>query len=190
MKEQSFENSLTQSHSTGEPLFDDEQTILTARPVVPLEQIDKKLKLKSRCFVAAAFVVAMLLGGATGLVSAYFKLREVTEPRVAQGETQAAFEEPLASRVPLALGDESNASLLPVPEEQAAKRVISKRVVRPRPVTRQTNDLVVSQPLSENEELWKIRQAVLIDEWQEQGRRRTERRERPRAERKRNATIN
>ncbi|HSE24666.1 MAG TPA: hypothetical protein VLB68_23585 [Pyrinomonadaceae bacterium] len=172
MKEQSSKNSLTPSDLTAEPLFDDEQTILTARPVVPLDQIDKKLKLKSRWFIAGAFVVAMLLGGASGLVSGYLKVKAVPEPRVAEGETQASFEEPLDSTVPVGLGEESNASLLPVPEEQAPKPVISKRVVRPRPVTRSTNDLVVSQPLSEDEELWRIRQAVLLEQWQGQGRRR------------------
>ena len=172
MKARSSKNSLTPSRSTGEPLFDDEQTILTARPVVPLEQIDKKVKLKSRWVIAVAFVVSMLLGGVSGLVSGYLKLKEVSELRVAEGETQAVVEEPPASTLPGEPGEESNASPVPVLEEQAPKPVISKRVIRPRAVTRLTNDLIVSQPLNEDEELGRIRQAVLLEQWQGQVRRR------------------
>ena len=172
MTEQACENSLAPSQPVGEPHFDDERTILTARPVVPLAQFDKKLKLRSRCFVAGAFALAMLLGGASGLLSAYFKLREVPEPGVAQVDvpTQAVHEEPLASTGPkVALTEESIASFLPtfpVLEDQRSRPVIPKRVVRPRPVTQSTNYSVTSQPLSEDEELSRIRQAVLIEELQ------------------------
>ena len=189
MKVQISENLVVLSQLAGEPHFDDERTILTARPVVPLDQIDRKLKPKRRWFVAGAFVVAMLLGGASGIISAYFKLREVPESPVAQVNvpTQAASEEPLASTVPeAALTEESNASFLPtlpVLEEQPSKLVIPKRVVRPRPVTRSTNHSVTPQPLSEDEDLRRIRQAVLIDELQGRRMRDAERRERRRPER-------
>ena len=183
MKEQAYENSFAPSQPASVPYFDDERTILTARPVVPLDQIDKKLKRKSRWFVAGAFAVAMLLGVASGLISAYFKLREVRESLVAQVDdpAQAASEDPVASAMPaVALSEESNASLLltsPLLEEQsAAKLVTPKRVVRPRPVKRSTNPSVTSQPLSEDEELSRIRQAVLIDEFQRRRIRGTERR--------------
>jgi len=182
MKEQAHKNSFAPSQPTSVPYFDDERTILTARPVVPLDQIDKKLKRKSRWFVAGAFAVAMLLGVASGLISAYFKLREVRESLVAQVDdpAQATSEDPVASAMPaVALSEESNASLLPVSpllEEQSAKLVTPKRVVRPRPVKRSTNPSVTSQPLSEDEELSRIRQAVLIDEFQRRRIRGTERR--------------
>jgi len=182
MKEQAHKNSFAPSQPTSVPYFDDERTILTARPVVPLDQIDKKLKRKSRWFVAGAFAVAMLLGVASGLISAYFKLREVRESLVAQVDdpAQAASEDQVASTVPeVALSEESNASLLltsPLLEEQPAKLVTPKRVVRPRPVKRSTNPSVTSQPLSEDEELSRIRQAVLIDEFQRRRIRGTERR--------------
>jgi len=124
----------------------------------------------------------MLLGVASGLISAYFKLREVRESLVAQVDdpAQAASEDPVASAMPaVALSEESNASLLPVSpllEEQPAKLATPKRVVRPRPVKRSTNPSVTSQPLSEDEELSRIRQAVLIDEFQRRRIRGTERR--------------
>src|SRR6185369_18169 len=105
-----FQKFANASRSTGAPLFDDEQTILRARPVVPLEQIDKKVKLKSRWVIAVAFVVSMLLGGVSGLVSGYLKLKEVSELRVAEGETQPVVEEPPASTLPGEPGEESNAS--------------------------------------------------------------------------------
>jgi hypothetical protein len=189
MQEPNSENLLTPPNLTGEPLFDDEQTILSARRVVPLERIDKKLKVKSRWFIASAFAVAISLGGASGLVSAYFKLKEVHELGVVEGETQAAFEVPLVATVPDgALNEESNASLLPVPDQQVHKLVISKRVVRPKAVTPRAPDWVISQPMSEDEELLRIRQAVLINDGKGQGRRRVEQRERPRSERKHSAT--
>jgi len=175
--------------SAGEPHFDDERTILMARQVVPLEQIDKKLKLKSSWFVAGAFAVAMLLGGASGLISAYFNLREVAESGVAQVDVplQAAPEESLASTVPkVGVSEGSNGGLLPtspVLEKQPSKLVIPKPIARPRPVTRGTDYSVAAQPLSEDQELWKIRQAVLIDEWQGRRMRGKERLERHRPER-------
>ena len=63
-----------------QPHFDDERTLLRARPVVPLEKIEAKVKHRRRWFLGSAFAVAMLLGAASALVSAYFKLRNASEP--------------------------------------------------------------------------------------------------------------
>jgi hypothetical protein len=186
MPEQDHDNLISTSDSTVEPHFDDEQTISTARPVVPLELLDEKLKPKRRWFVVWAFAVAILLGGASGLASAYFKLRNVPDSPVAQTES----DEPLASTVTTPnLNEERSASLSPVIEEPVAKLVLSKRVAKLRPVTRRINDSFKSQPLSEDEELLRIRQDVLVDEWQGQVKRRAERRDNLRSERKRNTMI-
>ena len=186
MPEQDHDNLLSPSDSTVEPHFDDEQTILTARPVVPLELLDEKLKPKRRLFVVWAFAVAILLGGASGLASAYFKLRNAPDLPVAQTES----DEPLASTVSEStLNEDRSASPSPVIEEPVAKLVLSKRVVKLRPVTRRINDSFKSQPLSEDEELLRIRQDILVDEWQGQVKRRAERRDNLRSERKRNTMI-
>ena len=186
MLEQDHDHLLSPSDSTGEPHFDDELTILTARPVVPLELLDEKLKPKGRWFVVWAFAVAILLGGASGLASAYFKLRNAPESPVAQAES----DEPLASTVTKpTLNEDRTASLSPVIEEPVAKLVLSKRVAKLRPVTRRINDSFKSQPLSEDEELLRIRQDVLVDEWQSQVKRRAERHDNLRSERQRNTMI-
>jgi hypothetical protein len=142
-----------------QPHFDEEFTQLSARPVVPLEKIDAKLKHRRRWFLGGAFAVAMLLGAASALVSAYLKLRNVPDP-----EIQAL-------------------SVLPVDPPIPTVEVISER---PKPKPRTTDktekrvaDLPVVQPrLSEKDELRRIRDAVLIDQWEERRERRAERRER------------
>src|SRR5215471_12004599 len=64
------------------PHFDDERTVSRARPVVSLEAIDDKAKHRRRWFLGGAFAVAMFLGGASALVSAYFKMRNVPDPEI------------------------------------------------------------------------------------------------------------
>lgn len=63
-----------------EPRFDDEKTVFSARPVVPLERIDAELKRRKRWFLGGAFALAMMLGAASALVTAYFKMRVVSTP--------------------------------------------------------------------------------------------------------------
>ncbi|HKV35530.1 MAG TPA: hypothetical protein VJP89_14435, partial [Pyrinomonadaceae bacterium] len=65
-----------------QPHFVDEVTTLTARPVVPLEEIDTKLKHRRRWFLGGAFAVAMVLGAASALISAYFKFRDIPDPEI------------------------------------------------------------------------------------------------------------
>ena len=66
-----------------QPHFDDELTVLAARPVVPLKQIDARVKHRRRWFLGGAFAVAMFLGAASALISAYFKFRNAPEPEIA-----------------------------------------------------------------------------------------------------------
>ena len=66
----------------GEPHFDDALTILKARQVVPLKQFDEMLQRK--WFLVGMFVLTMFLGAMSGLISAYFKLQEVSETPVFQ----------------------------------------------------------------------------------------------------------
>jgi hypothetical protein len=175
MKKHACKNSSVPFKPVGEPHFDDERTLLSARPVVPLDQIVKNRKLKSAWFVPVTFALAIFLGGASGLVSAYFKLREVPESRPAQvdGPTQAPPDEALASALPgVILTGETATSLsanFNSPEEQRSRPVTPKRVAKPRTVTQSMNHPLTSQPLSEDEELSRIRRSVLIEE--PQGRR-------------------
>lgn len=65
-----------------QPHFDDERTVLTARPVVPLQAIEAKVKHRRRWFLGGAFAIAMFLGAASAVISAYFKLRNIPDPEI------------------------------------------------------------------------------------------------------------
>ena len=59
------------------PHFDEEQTLLSARQVVPLEKIDAKVRRRRQWFLGGAFAAAMMLGAASALLASYLKLRNV-----------------------------------------------------------------------------------------------------------------
>ena len=141
-----------------QPHFDDERTLSRARPVVPLEALDDRVKHRRRWFLGGAFAVAMLLGAASALLSAYFKMRNLSDP-----EIQSLYVLSVSEEAPPA----------PVVE------VISQRPkAKPRNTDRPaTEPAPAIQPgLSEKETLRQIRDAVLTDEWQERRARRVERR--------------
>jgi hypothetical protein len=169
-----------------EPHFDDERTLLTARPVVPLEKIETKARHRRQWFLGAAFAVAMMLGAASALLASYLKLRNVP---------QTASELPVEPDVPAApvAVAEATPSDTPVLEtenvEETSPPVTPKKesapkhravVVRPNATPIEDRD---ARQISEDEQLQRIREAVLYDEWQERRARRVLRRERRRAER-------
>lgn len=160
-----------------QPHFDDELTVLTARPVVPLEEIEAKVKHRRRWFLSGAFALAMLLGAASALVSAYFKLRNIPDP-----ETQATATLTVAEPEPTATEQPVEASMLPVVEKVDEQPSPTPTPVPKRPArvatTEHTNHSVIEPRLNEEDELRRIRDSVLIDEWQERRARRVERRER------------
>jgi len=146
-----------------QPHFDDERTLSRARPVVPLEALDDKVKHRRRWVLGGAFAVAMFLGAASALLSAYFKMRNVPDPEI------------------------QSLSVLSVPEEAPAAPVVEVISQRPKPkpriADRPAPEPAVIQPgLGEKETLRQIRDAILTDEWQERRARRVERRERRRAQ--------
>ncbi len=144
-----------------QPHFDDERTVLSARPVVPLQLIEAKVKHRRRWFLSGAFAMAMFLGAAAALASAYFKLRNVPDP-----EIQSLSVSSVSDEIPQ----------LPVVE------VIPQRP-KPRPRNTDKTDRRIEQPrISEDESLRQIRDSVLVDQWEERRARRVERRERRRAQ--------
>jgi hypothetical protein len=157
------------------PHFDDERTVLSARRVVPLEQIDAKLRNRRYWLLAGALTIAMMLGAASALVASYLKLRNVATP-VAEVEVTP---EPVAVA-------ESVPAASPVVEETVPVESPSPKTAPPvkrSPVAKPVDELYKpSQPekVSEAEDLDRIRDAVLYDEWQERRARRAERRERRR----------
>ncbi|HUS11243.1 MAG TPA: hypothetical protein VMZ30_12325 [Pyrinomonadaceae bacterium] len=183
-KEQTLGNLSPLHQPPDEPHFDDELTILKARPVVPLKQFDERLQRKRKWFLFGMFVLAMFLGAASGLISAYFKLREVSEEPVIQlgVATLRAPEEPPPSTVSEE-PDTNNGfgNLLPgLPslEEKQLKLFTPKRpVIRPRRVSINTKHSVPLPSLSDEEELQRIREALLSDDSKRRRVRPTERRE-------------
>lgn len=183
MKEHSFNRSVDASLPGSQPHFDDEQTLLSARRVVPLEKIDAKERHRRHWVLGGAFALAMMLGAASALLASYLKLRNV--PTVASETTE--IETPA---VPVAVVAEPVLGEVPVTEETvetvnieapAGAPVTPKRVKRASTVDR-NSELVrprtVREMGDEADELERIRQAVLIDEWQERRARRAARRER------------
>lgn len=154
-----------------QPHFDDELTVLTAQPVVPLEQIDAKVKHRRRWFLGGAFAIAMLLGAASAVVSAYFRLRNMPDPEIQSSSVSLSVPEPTVESAP--------------PIETAAVPVVEVMPERPKPRPRNTDKssrVVIDPRMNEDEALRRIRDSVLIDEWQERRMRRVERRERRRAQ--------
>jgi hypothetical protein len=72
-----FNSSEDSPEPSNQPNFDDERTVATARPVVPLEKINAKTRHRKQWFLGGAFAIAMMLGAASALLASYFKLRNV-----------------------------------------------------------------------------------------------------------------
>jgi len=143
---------------TTQPHFEDELSVLTAQPVVPLAKVRTRAK---GWFLSGAFAVAMLLGAASAIVSAYLKFRNMPDPEI----------EPTSV---LSLSDVT-------PENNL--QVVSVSVRRPRPRPRNTDQTVavpnVQPGLTEDDALKQIRNSVLNEEWQERRARRVGRSDRP-----------
>ena len=157
-----------------QPHFDDERTVLSARPVVPLQLIEAKVKHRRRWFLGGAFAIAMFLGAASALVSAYFKLRHQPEAQI-QPSAVLTVPEPVAEptiEAPLPAVEQTV-------EKTEAQPVV--KVVRPKHQPPAIRDR--DQPrVSEDDALRQIRDSVLVDQWEERRARRVERRERRRAQ--------
>jgi len=177
-----FDNSETSTLAPG-PHFDDERTLLSARPVVPLEKINARVKHRKHWFLGGAFALAMMLGAASALLASYLKLRNA-EQGISQVDVAATL--PVAEAVP------SESPIVPVLEEsaevEAAEIVpVTRSKKEPAPKLKATEKDTASftpepesKKVSEEEELERIREAVLIDQWQERRARRVFRQERRR----------
>lgn len=173
-----------------EPHFDDERTMLSAQPVVPLEKINAKTRHRKQWFLGGAFAVAMMLGAASALVASYFKIRnvqsvpaEVTQVDVAEAPVAVA-ENPPVDTPPAEIEETADTEEV-IPEESTPKKAPAKRkavvvVAKPDNLMSEPSD---TRQMSEDDSLHQIRDTVLFDEWQERRARRVLRRERRRAER-------
>src|SRR5829696_504659 len=97
-----------------EPHFDDERTLIAARPVVPLETIEWKARHRRRWFLGGAFAIAMMLGAASALVASYLKLRNVP-----QTATELSVEPQIAA-APVAVAETESTDTTVVQNEDTA----------------------------------------------------------------------
>ena len=173
-----------------EPHFDDERTVLSAQPVVPLEKINAKVRHRRQWFLGGAFAIAMMLGAGSALLASYLKMRNAqTAPAEAAQvdipETPVAVPENTPAEIPVAAVEEASDSEELIAEESTPKKAPVKRrtvvaSVRPEDDMSEPSD---TRQMSEEDSLHQIRDTVLFDEWQERRARRVLRRERRRAER-------
>ena len=188
-----FDNATDSPDVGSEPHFDDERTVLSARPVVPLEKINAKSRHRKSWFLGGAFAVAMMLGAASALLASYLKMRNV--PPVAVTQVDVPEEAPVAvsanppAETPVAVVEE------PSPEVTDTEESIAEETPKKAPVKRRSVVVAVAKPddymsdqsdtrrMNEQDALHQIRDNVLYDEWQERRARRVWRRERRRADR-------
>jgi hypothetical protein len=187
MKEHTFNRSIETPVLVTEPNFDDERTLRSARPVVPLAKIDAKLRYRRHWLLGGAFALAMMLGAASALLASYLNLRNVPNSVASVSEVEstaapvvAAAPEAVASELPanedtekVENPEESVTLVVPRKAPTERRRLIINRnsdSERPR-VVRETDD-------DDEENLERIREAVLLDAWEERRARRAARRER------------
>src|SRR5688572_5941632 len=188
MKEHLFENPVELRTAVPTPHFDDQRVAMRAQPVVPLDEIRTKLKVRRLWFLSGALAIAMMLGATAALVAVRVKriaanndIPQIQEP----GDTTVA-ETPPAETEPI--GD--SAIIAEAPVQQPARSTATAKpheplAQRPRIVNRDREPLSSHsgvQP-SEDEQLQQIREAVLYEQWQERRARRAARRERRRGDR-------
>jgi len=190
-----FDSTMDSPDSALEPHFDDERTVLSARPVVSLEKINAKSRHRRQWFLGGAFAIAMMLGAASALLASYLKMRnvqnvaapsEVATQVDAPESPVAVSENPPAETPPLAAVEETAQAAELTPGESAPKKApVKKRsvVIAATKPDDSMSDQSDSRRMNEDDSLHQIRDAVLFDEWQERRARRVLRRERRRAER-------
>lgn len=86
---------LTEPSDTS-PHFDDEQTVLSARPVVPLSEVKSNQRRRRILILVGAFAAAMILGAFVALVTVSLR----TSPTEVTEEQNTAVPEPVAEATP------------------------------------------------------------------------------------------
>jgi hypothetical protein len=167
------------------PNFDDERTLLSARPVVPLNEIETRVRRRQTWFLSGAFAVAMMLGAASALVASYLRVRNVATTATTEMSEDDVAPAPLAvvQNAPSPTPTESPAieeTEEPADEALLAEEAPKKPLTKRRAVVKHTPEPVERDDpqISEDERLQQIRDAVLYDQWQERRARRVFRRQR------------
>jgi hypothetical protein len=158
-----------------QPHFDDERTIQTAKPVVPLEMRHRFIT-KRRIMLAGAFVLAAMLGAGAALALVHSR-QPITANSVVSEETKVQENDATAQAAPPVEENQDTQDTLASEETESAEEtpVPRQSTTRTRPAIRHTAPTVrrVSIPVSiESDDDAK---ALLVDEWQERRQRRVTR---------------
>ncbi|HEU4933010.1 MAG TPA: hypothetical protein VFT48_13100 [Pyrinomonadaceae bacterium] len=183
-----FDSAIDSPNLVTEPQFDDERTLLSARPVVPLEKINAKVRHRRQWILGGAFAIAMMLGAASALLASYLKMRnvqtvpaEITQVNVPEAPVAVAENPP--AETPAVEETADTEAFIPAEESTPKKPPVKRKTV----VAAKPDDYMGlptdTRRVNEDDALHQIRDTVLYDEWQERRARRVWRRERRRAER-------
>src|SRR5215204_2577844 len=174
MKTNGYDSS-REPHTTAQPHFDDERTVLSARPVVPLE----KIKHRRHWLLGGAFAIAMLLGAGSALLASYLRFKSSvpdTANEISQEEIIPAplvIAESVPSESPMVESVEQPSD---IPIEPKKESTLKRRsMVRHTPELDRPRNEPDESKVDEQDALQRIREAVLYDQWQERRARRVRR---------------
>jgi len=156
-----------------EPHFDEEWTLLTARPVVPLTELKSHGALFKHWKVVAAFAGAIVLGGLVGLTSIRF-----TKPSIQDGsatEQPQSAEMQMSIPAPVETPEEQSVESESVQSEVAKPTVKLSASARKSVHRNQTPDPQTSAPTVVEPSTTAAPAATLVDQWQERRPRRVKR---------------
>ena len=180
-----FENPVERRTSTPTPHFADRRVVMRAQPVVPLDEIRSKLRMRRLWFLSGAFAIAMMLGATLALFAVQVK-------RMAANTGNPQMAEPAAATAQVPVVEE--AAIVDSGEQIADSTTVEEAPVKQAPLvvtTPKRQEPLAQRPRivnshrdrrdvapSEEEQLEQIREAVLYEQWQERRARRAARRER------------
>lgn len=178
-----------------EPHFDEEWTILTARPVVPLNKLKANDLRVEVLKLVAAFAAAGLFGALVALTS--IRLRGETsvaapQPIAQQANAQENLDTP-AETTGVASTDTNSSELAPITDEAQAPVAVAKAPVKVTEATKRKIESPVPQTPREPASLETIASEVLAepqpaDHWEEQRPRRVMNRRRAQLDRQASKT--
>lgn len=182
MKRDLLENPVEIRTAVPAPHFEDRRVVMRAQPVVPLDEIRTKLKLRRLWFLSGAFAVAMILGAASALVAVRVKRIAANSeiPQIEEPADATVAEAPPAQEEPTTDSEAVAEAEPPVQHPARITNPLPPLAQRPRVVGSDREPLSSHsgvQP-SEDEQLEQIREAVLYEQWQERRARRAARRDR------------
>jgi hypothetical protein len=176
MKENVFENPVEARSTMSAPHFNDQRVVQRAQPVVPLDEIRTKLRLRRIWYLGGAFALAIILGAISALVAVRIKSTttaqqaEIAQPAIEPASEIATPQTELQTGPQMeqaSLVEEETPAESPEPELKPTPTTEIPARQRPRVVTRDLEPLEPRRRGEPSEE----------ERWQERRARRAARRE-------------